>query len=72
MKCNVSVMPVKGKPTTTEVQYDGAATVSAILERAGKSASTRFHIFVNGTPADLASIVPDGANVSLTEKAAGS
>ena len=73
MKCNVSVTPITGKPKSIEVDLAGDATsVNNVLEAAGLKAGTAFHIFVNGKPANLIAQVPDGANVSLTEKAAGS
>lgn len=66
----VTVIPASGEPQTIKVEASGA-TLAEVLKKAG-IADQRLKATISGAAASLGDHVPDGATVTLTERAAGS
>jgi hypothetical protein len=69
-KITVSVKPTSGRARKVEVEVPDP-TLAQVLQAAGIADGT-MKATVNGNAAELTDLVPDGAKVVLTEKAAGS
>jgi sulfur carrier protein ThiS len=73
-RCTVTVVPIKGKPALYDDVAVNAArpTIGDALKQTGVDVGKGFVVMQNGSPASASDRLQDGANISLTERAAGS